>query len=152
MDIKIGQLVPAFKLLDADKNEVSLKDFRGKTIVLYFYPKDNTSGCTREVCDFSDAQKKFSKKNVLVIGISPDKPSSHVKFREKYDLPFLLLSDPEKQVAKLYVVLKKKNMYGKDVIGIGRSTFIIDKNGKLRAEFRGVKVDEHVEEVLASLG
>jgi thioredoxin-dependent peroxiredoxin len=149
--ITIGTTAPEFTLPNADGTAVSLKQFRGKTVVLYFYPKDNTPGCTQEACDFRDSFARLTAAGAIVLGVSADSPQSHAKFREKYTLPFELLADTEKKVIGLYDVWKEKNMYGKKVMGIQRSTFVIDAKGLIVAEFRGVKVKGHVDEILAAL-
>lgn len=149
--ITVGNLAPDFSLLGSDGNTHKLSDYRGKKIVLYFYPKDNTPGCTNEACDFRDNHNIIESKHAIVIGISKDNIKSHDKFINKLQLPFLLLADEEKNVCSLYDVLKEKNMYGKKVIGIERSTFIIDENGILLKEFRKVKVKNHVNEVIEYL-
>ena len=138
--ITIGNLAPDFKLMGSDNKEHKLSDYRGKKIILYFYPKDNTPGCSTEACDFRDNINYISTKNTIVIGISKDSIKSHDKFITKFNLPFLLLSDEEKIVCDLYDVIKEKNMYGKKVLGIERSTFIINEEGILTHEFRKVKV------------
>jgi len=143
-ELKIGNKAPDFSLPDADGNIVKLSDFRGKKVILYFYPKDNTSGCTREACDFRDATPRFDAADAVIVGVSPDSEASHRKFRDKYDLPFVLLADADKKVADLYGVYQEKNMCGKKSMGIVRSTFVIDENGKLAEEMRKVKVDGHV--------
>jgi peroxiredoxin Q/BCP len=148
---ELGDIAPNFTLTSSEGNEVSLKDFRGKKIVLYFYPKDMTPGCTIEACSFRDNYKEVKKRGAEIIGISADSAASHEKFSGKYELPFILLSDPEKNVAKLYGVWKKKALYGKLFFGIERSTFIIDEKGKIKAIFRKVKVKGHTEEVLDNL-
>ncbi len=145
---RVGKKAPDFTLTDANNNKVRLSDFAGKKVILYFYPRDNTPGCTQEACDFRDAKKKFDRKDTVILGVSPDTPKSHQNFQTKYDLPFVLLSDPEKKVADKYGVFKEKKMYGKTVMGIERSTFLIDKEGKLAKEMRGVKVKGHVDELL----
>lgn len=147
--ITIGNLAPDFKLMGSDNKEHKLSDYRGKKIILYFYPKDNTPGCSTEACDFRDNINYISTKNTIVIGISKDSIKSHDKFITKFNLPFLLLSDEEKIVCDLYDVIKEKNMYGKKVLGIERSTFIINEEGILTHEFRKVKVKGHVEEILS---
>lgn len=147
----IGDLAPDFTLMGSDGKEHKLSDYRGKKVVLYFYPKDNTPGCTTEACDFRDNIHEINNLNAVVLGISKDKLISHNKFIEKFDLPFVLLSDEEKVVCGIYDVIKEKNMYGKKVLGIERSTFIIDEDGKLVKEFRKVKVKGHIEEVLSEL-
>ncbi|MEE2727929.1 MAG: peroxiredoxin, partial [Candidatus Latescibacterota bacterium] len=126
-------------------------DFKGQKVVLYFYPKDDTPGCTKEACGFRDAQDDYMEANAVVIGVSPDSEKSHQRFRDKYDLPFLLLADPERQAIEGYDVWKEKNMYGKKYMGVERSTFIIDEDGILLEILRKVKVDGHVQSVLASL-
>ena len=149
--MEIGKLAPDFNLLGSDGNMHKLSDYKGRKVILYFYPKDNTPGCTAQACDIRDNYKKLTDENFIVLGISKDNLNSHNKFIEKFDLPFILLSDEEKTVCTMYDVIKEKNMYGKKVIGIERSTFIIDENGNLIKEFRKVKVKGHIEEVLNSL-
>ena len=146
-----GDPAPDFTVSDADGNPVSLSDFKGQKVVLYFYPKDDTPGCTKEACGFRDAQDDYMEANAVVIGVSPDSEKSHQRFRDKYDLPFLLLADPERQAIEAYDVWKEKNMYGKKYMGVERSTFIIDEDGILLEILRKVKVDGHVQSVLASL-
>ncbi len=146
--VRVGNKAPDFTLMDANSNKVRLSDFTGKKVILYFYPKDNTPGCTQEACDFRDAKKKFDRKDTVILGVSPDSAKSHQNFRTKHDLPFVLLSDPERKVAEKYGVFKEKKMYGKTVMGIERSTFLIDEQGKLAREMRGVKVKGHVDELL----
>ena len=147
-ELKIGAKAPDFSLPDTDGKTVRLSDFQGKKVILYFYPKDDTPGCTQEACDFRDAMPRFAEANAVIVGVSPDDGGSHEKFRRKYDLPFILLSDTEHKVAGLYGVWKKKSMYGKTFMGVERSTFYIDEQGKLAEEFRRVKVDGHVEVIL----
>ncbi len=149
--MEIGNLAPDFTLMGSDGKEHKLSDYRGKKVILYFYPKDNTPGCTTEACDFRDNINKINTLNAVVLGVSKDNLNSHNKFIEKFNLPFVLLSDEDKVVCDLYDVIKEKNMYGKKVLGIERSTFIIDENGILIKEFRKVKVKGHIEEVLNSL-
>jgi peroxiredoxin Q/BCP len=149
--IEEGKKAPVFTLPDSNEKKVSLKDFAGKNIVLYFYPKDNTSGCTAEACDFRDRLPNFSKVNAVVLGVSPDSPSSHKKFADKYELPFTLLSDEDKKVLEKYGVWQEKSMYGKKYMGVVRTTVIIDKNGIIKKIFPKVKVNGHVEEVLNTL-
>ena len=147
-----GESAPAFTLPASDGTKVSLKDFAGKSqVVLYFYPKDNTPGCTREACEFRDQAAKLEKKGAVVLGVSRDSLASHDKFIQKFKLPFLLLSDDDGAVCERYDVIREKNLYGKMVKGIERSTFVIDRDGKIKKVFRKVKVDGHVEEVLAVL-
>ncbi len=149
--LEVGKKAPDFVLPDQDGKKVSLKDFKGKKIVLYFYPKDNTSGCTKEACNFRDEFPKFKKSSAVIIGVSPDSVGSHKKFAEKYDLPFMLLADEDKKVLQLYDVWKEKSMYGKKYMGVERTTYIIDENGKIKKIFNKVKVDGHNEEVMKAL-
>jgi peroxiredoxin Q/BCP len=149
--MEVGKRAPDFALLDQDSNKVSLKDFAGKKVVLYFYPKDNTSGCTREACNFRDDFPKFKKSEAVIIGISPDSVESHKKFADKYDLPFTLLSDEDKKVLAKYDVWKEKSMYGRKYMGVERTTYIIDESGKIKKIFNKVKVDGHNEEVIEAL-
>lgn len=137
-----------FTLQETDGSNVSLEDFKGQNVVIYFYPKDNTSGCTTEATEFRDLYDEFKKLNTVVLGISRDSLKSHANFREKQNLPFLLLSDKDEEVHKLFDVMKLKKMYGKEYMGVERSTFIIDKDGELIKEFRNVKAKGHAEEVL----
>lgn len=151
MSIEVGSQAPDFTLKNQDDKEVSLSDFRGKHIVLYFYPKDMTPGCTTQACDFRDQYEKFSELDTVIIGISPDPIERHQKFIDKHDLPFQLLADEDHEVAELYGVWKLKKMFGKEFYGIERSTFIIDPDGILQKEYRKVRVKGHVEEVLADV-
>jgi len=146
-----GKKAPAITLKDQDGAKVSLNDFQGKNIVLYFYPKDNTSGCTKEACNFREDFPKFGKLNAVILGVSPDSVESHKKFTAKYNLPFSLLSDENKEVIEKYGVWKEKSMYGRKYMGVERSTFIIDKEGKVRKVFRKVKVADHNREVTEAL-
>ncbi|MBR7795275.1 thioredoxin-dependent thiol peroxidase [Agaribacter marinus] len=148
MTVQAGEKVANLTLPDQDGNQVSLSDFQGKHVVLYFYPKDMTPGCTTEACDFRDAHESFKELDAVIIGISPDPTTSHQKFMEKHDLPFLLLADEDHQVAEQFGVWKLKKNFGKEYYGIERSTFIIDKEGTLQQEYRKVKVKGHVEEAL----
>jgi peroxiredoxin Q/BCP len=148
MTIEVGQRVPDFELPDSTGNLVSLRDFRDRNVVLYFYPKDMTPGCTTEACDFRDKHEEFSHLNTVIIGISPDPIESHQKFIAKYNLPFVLLSDPDHKVAEMFGVWKLKKNYGKEYMGIERSTFVIDKQGTLVKEWRKVQVKGHVEDAL----
>lgn len=150
-DLKVGEKAPAFSIEDASGNKVALKDFIGKKVVLYFYPKDMTSGCTTEACDFRDSLPEFKKLDAVVLGVSPDPVKSHVKFTEKHDLNFPLLSDVDKKVVEKYGVWKEKSMYGKKYMGVERTTFIIDEKGKIQKIFPKVKVKGHVEEVKKAL-
>ena len=149
--LKVGAKAPDFSLPTGDGKTLTLKDLKGKNIVLYFYPKDNTSGCTREACSFRDNIKAVEKKNAVVIGVSTDSIESHKKFSGKYDLPFPLLSDAEKKMVRAYGVWKQKSMYGKKYWGIERTTFTIDAKGTITHIFPKVKVDGHTEEILAAL-
>lgn len=150
--LEVGKKAPSFSLPDTNGKKVSLKDFLGKRVILYFYPKDMTSGCTKEACDFRDNFPNFNKLNIQIIGISPDSIESHKKFAEKYNLPFILLSDEKKDVIQKYGVWKEKSLYGKKYMGVERTTFIIDENGKIMHIFPKVKVNGHVEEILKILG
>ncbi len=145
--IEENKKAPAFTLPDQNGKKVSLKDFLGKKVVLYFYPKDNTPGCTKEACDFRDAIEDFKKIKAVVLGISPDSVESHKKFADKYNLPFPLLSDPEKKVLQKYGVWKEKSMYGRKYMGVERTTVIINEKGKIIKIFPKVKVKGHVDEV-----
>jgi thioredoxin-dependent peroxiredoxin len=147
----IGKKIKDIKLLNNKGEKTSLKDFEGKKVLLYFYPRDNTPGCTQEACDFRDNYKAFSKQSVEVVGVSPDSVESHTKFVEKFDLPFTLLSDPDHELATYFGSYKEKNMYGKKVMGIERSTFLIDEEGVLVKEFRNVRAKGHVERVIKDL-
>tara|TARA_Y100001934_G_scaffold275653_1_gene370635 strand:+ start:58 stop:513 length:456 start_codon:yes stop_codon:yes gene_type:complete len=149
--LSVGDPAPNFTLADADGNLVKLSDFKGKKVVLYFYPKDDTPGCTKEACGFRDAQNEYWEANAVVIGVSPDSEKSHQRFRDKYDLPFLLLADPDRQAIDAFKVWKEKNMYGKKYMGVERSTFIIDEAGMVQEILRKVKVEGHVQAVLSSL-
>ncbi len=149
--LKINDKAPSFTLLSTEGKEISLEDFRGKKVILYFYPKDDTPGCTKEACSFRDNLLRIKKKGAVVIGISADSLSSHEKFKRKYDLNFHLLSDENKNVLKAYGVWKKKTMMGKSYMGIERTTFIIDEGGKILMIFSKVKVEGHVDEVLKVL-
>jgi peroxiredoxin Q/BCP len=151
MAVSIGKKAPEFSLPGSKGKNVSLSDFKGKTVVLYFYPKDDTPGCTKEACDFRDSAKKFTSKKAVVLGVSPDSLRSHDKFIDKFELPFELLSDADHEVAEKYGAWVEKSMYGKKYMGIERSTFVIDPEGKLKAIFRKVKVDGHVGEVLEAV-
>lgn len=149
--LQIGMQAPAFTLPDKNGTPVSLSDFRGQKVVLYFYPKDNTPGCTRQACGFAAAYEGFQAKNIAVIGISRDSVASHVRFAEKYDLPFTLLSDPERVAIEAYGVLQEKKMAGKVGMGVVRTTFIIDENGIITASMPKVKPDTNAAEVLEAL-
>ncbi len=146
-----GKKAPQFTLKDQSGKSVSLKDFLGKKVVLYFYPKDDTPGCTKEACNFRDDFKEIKKENAVILGVSADSETRHKKFVEKYKLPFTLLSDENKKVLEKYGVWKEKSMYGRKYMGIVRSTFIIDEKGKLKKIFPKVKVTNHNKEVLEAL-
>jgi peroxiredoxin Q/BCP len=149
--LEIGCRAPAFTLTDKDGNTVSLSDFLGRKVVLYFYPKDNTPGCTRQACAFAAAYEGFRAQNIAVIGISRDSTASHEKFARKYDLPFILLSDPDLQAIQSYGVWQEKKLYGKVSMGVVRSTFIIDAQGKLEKIMPKVKPDTNTAEILSYL-
>ena len=149
--LEVGIKAPEFTLPDKDGNTVSLSDFVGKKVVLYFYPKDNTPGCTRQACAFAAAYEGFKAKDVVVIGISKDSVASHLKFAQKHDLPFVLLSDPELQAIQAYGVWQEKKLYGKVSMGVGRTTFIIDDPGNIEKVMPKVKPDTTAAEILAYL-
>lgn len=149
--VSLNKKVPDFTLPATGDQELSLSDLKGKNVVLYFYPKDSTPGCTREGQDFRDNHAKFKRQNTVILGISRDSLKAHENFKARQEFPFELLSDKEEAVCKLFDVIKMKNMYGKKVRGIERSTFLIDDKGKLRQEWRKVKVDGHVDEVLEAV-
>lgn len=149
--LEAGMKAPDFTLEDKDGNKVSLSDFLGKKVVLYFYPRDNTPGCTRQACAFAGAYKGFKEKDVEVIGISRDSVASHAKFAEKHNLPFILLSDPELLAIKAYGVWQEKKLYGKVSFGVVRTTFIIDEAGNIEKVMKKVKPDTNAEEILAAL-
>ncbi len=146
-----GDKAPDFSAKDDKGNDVSLKDFRGKKLVLYFYPKDDTTGCTAEACDFRDNLARVKRKGAIVVGVSPDSEKKHAKFKTKYELTFPLLADEEKKIVTDYGVWKEKSMYGRKYMGVERTTFIIDEKGKIEKIFSKVKVAGHVDEVLAAL-
>ena len=149
--LEVGTKAPDFTLKDKDGISVSLSDFAGRKVVLYFYPKDNTPGCTRQACAFAAAYEGFKAKNVAVIGISKDSVASHLKFAQKYDLPFVLLSDPELQAIQAYGVWQEKKLYGKVSMGVVRTTFLIDEQGNLERIMPKVKPDTNAAEILAYL-
>jgi peroxiredoxin Q/BCP len=146
--LEIGTKAPAFTLLNQDGKKVKLSDFKGAHVVLYFYPRDNTPGCTKEACSFRDYHSQLQKLGVNVLGVSPDDPASHTKFRDDFELPFTLLADPDHEVAEKYGAWREKNMYGKKSMGIQRSTYWIDPAGKVAEVWKRVQVDGHVEQVL----
>jgi len=149
--IEEGKKAPDFKLASSEGGDVSLADLRGKTVVLYFYPKDDTPGCTREACAFRDSQASLKRKGVVVLGVSGDSLGSHQKFSDKYSLNFPLLSDPDKAVAKKYGAWGEKVMYGRKTVGMIRSTFVIDGEGVVQKVFPRVKVDGHADQVLEAV-
>lgn len=150
-ELGVADLAPDFTLTSNEGKKVSLKDYSGKKVILYFYPKDMTPGCTTEACSFRDNYSDIQKRGAVILGISADTEQSHQKFVSKYELPFLLLSDQDKEVSKEYGVWKEKSFLGKKYLGIERSTFIIDEKGKIQAIFRKVKVAGHTEEVLKNI-
>jgi peroxiredoxin Q/BCP len=150
--VEAGQPAPDFTLSDQHGQPVTLAQFRGTPVVLYFYPKDDTPGCTKQACAFRDARADYEKAGAKVIGVSPDSPASHEKFAEKYQLAFTLVADPEKRACEAYGVWKEKNMYGKKSMGVERTTVLIDANGVVRRIFPKVKVAGHVTKVMEALG
>lgn len=149
--IPIGQPAPDFSLNDQDGKPVTLADCKGSPLVLYFYPKDDTPGCTKEACAFRDAFAEYRKRGARILGVSPDPSSSHARFAEKYQLPFTLLADPDHEVCESYGVWKEKNMYGRKSMGVERTTYLIDGEGIVRAAFPRVKVDGHSDAVLRAI-
>ena len=149
--LAIGRPAPAFQLLSDEGKEVQLADFRGQQVVLYFYPKDDTPGCTTEACAFRDGAAALRQRGAVVLGVSTDSVASHQKFKAKFHLSFPLLSDEEKRAVQAYGVWKEKSMYGRTYMGIERTTFLIDRDGKIARIFPKVKVDGHCDEVLAAL-
>ncbi len=152
ISLKAGDKAPDFSLKNGEGKTVKLSDFKGKRVVLYFYPKDNTPGCTKQACSFQDNSSKFGALNAQVLGVSTDSVESHVKFAGKFSLTFPLLSDPDHAVAEKYGVWKEKTNYGKKYMGLVRTTFIIDETGKIAKVFNSVKVDGHEEKVLKAIG
>jgi thioredoxin-dependent peroxiredoxin len=151
MTVEVGKKVPAFKLPATGEQTISLSSLKGQNIVLYFYPRDSTPGCTTEGQDFRDSIAKFKRQNCVILGVSRDTLASHERFKEKQKFPFDLLSDTEEELCNLFDVIKLKNMYGKKHLGIERSTFIINDKGVLKQEWRKVKVKGHVDEVLSAV-
>ena len=149
--VKVGDRVPDFSTLDDSGRPVSLSDFKGKSVVLYFYPKDDTSGCTKEACDFRDAFPRFGKIDAEVVGVSPDSVESHVEFKKKYSMPFKLLADEGHKLADKFGVWKEKSMYGRKFMGVERTTVLIDPSGRVARIFPKVRVPGHVEEVETAL-
>jgi thioredoxin-dependent peroxiredoxin len=150
--LEVGAKAPAFSLVDDTGTKVKLADLKGKAVVLYFYPRDDTPGCTKEACAFRDRFAEMKKRGVEILGISTDSQESHAKFREKYNLPFPLLVDEGHSVAEKYGAWREKNMYGKKSMGIQRSTYLIDAKGKVAAVWTRVKVDGHEQQVLDAIG
>jgi thioredoxin-dependent peroxiredoxin len=150
--VEEGNPAPGFTLTSDSGEQVSLESLRGRPVVLYFYPKDDTPGCTTQACGIRDVWGEFERKGAVVLGVSPDSPKSHVKFREKYGLPFTLLSDEQHQVAEQYGTWVEKSTYGKTYMGVERSTFVIDAEGNVAKIMRKVKTAEHADDVLAALG
>ena len=151
MSLEIGDKAPDFTLPTDGGGKISLRDLKGKTVILYFYPKDDTSGCTAEACGFRDALPNFGKTGATVVGVSKDSSASHDKFKKKYKLPFTLASDEDTRIAQRYGVWVEKSMYGRKYMGMDRSTFLIDGKGVIRGLWRQVKVPGHVEEVLKAV-
>jgi peroxiredoxin Q/BCP len=150
--LKEGDKAPDIRVQTDAGAEFRLSDLKGKRVVLYFYPRADTPGCTVEACEFRDGIKAFAKKGVAVVGVSPDKPAAQAKFKQKYDLPFTLLADEEKAAAEAYGVWKEKNMYGKKVMGIARTTFVIGPDGRIEKIYGNVKAQGHAAQVLAEIG
>jgi thioredoxin-dependent peroxiredoxin len=146
-----GELAPDFTLTSDSGEPVTLSSFRGRTVILYFYPKDDTPGCTAQACGIRDSYDDFEQRGAVVLGVSPDEESSHVKFKQKYGLPFTLLADPEHEVAELYGVWGERKYMGKTYMGVERSTFLIDEDGRIAKVMRRVKPDTHAERVLEAL-
>lgn len=149
--LKPGAKAPEFSAETDGAEKIRLKDLRGKKVVLYFYPKDNTPGCTKEACDFRDSHGKFQEKGTVVLGVSPDSVKSHNNFKRKFELPFRLVSDPGHQIAQAYGVWVEKSMYGRKYMGIERATFVIDEKGNIAEIYRKVKVPGHIDDVLAKV-
>ena len=150
--LKEGTTAPAFATTNADGEAVKLKDFRGQKVVLYFYPKDDTPGCTKEACSFRDAFSKYKKQGITVLGVSPDSEASHKKFVTKYKLPFSLLADTDHSIAEAYGVYGEKKFMGRKYMGVYRTTFLIDEKGKIKKIFEKVKPEDHAAEVLGAFG
>lgn len=146
--VKEGATAPAFKTTNTDGESVSLKDLRGQKVVLYFYPKDDTPGCTKEACSFRDAYSKFKKRGITILGVSPDSEKAHQKFTAKYKLPFTLLADTDHSIADAYGVYGEKKFMGRTYLGVHRTTFLIDEKGKIKKVFEKVKPEDHADEVL----
>ena len=146
-----GDLAPDFTLTDKTGRDISLSDFRGQRVVLYFYPRDNTPGCTRQACAFRDAYSAFRDADAVIIGVSKDSVASHERFAEKYDLPFILLADPERRAIEAYGVWQEKHNYGKVSMGVVRTTFLIDREGKIEKVYEKVQPDRNAQQILADL-
>lgn len=151
MPLKTGTKAPAFKAEIQDGSSISLKDYKGMWIILYFYPKDNTSGCTTEACDFRDNLERITSQNTVVLGVSPDSIKSHTNFIAKHNLNFNLIADTNKEICNAYQIMGEKSMYGKKYMGVIRTTYIINPEGKIAFVFSPVKVKDHVDEVIAKL-
>jgi peroxiredoxin Q/BCP len=149
--LEVGDKAPNFQAADQDGEKVSLKDFKGRKVVLYFYPKDDTPGCTKEACSFRDGFSKFRKRKIEVLGVSVDDEKSHKKFAEKFDLPFRLLADTGRKIVTDYGVWGEKSMYGRKFMGINRVTYVIDEKGKIAGVWPKVKPEGHADEILAAL-
>lgn len=149
--LKEGQMAPDFSLMDENSQVRTMQEFRGEVVLLYFYPADDTPGCTKEACNFRDDYTAYQQAGVVILGVSPDSPKSHTKFKKKYDLPFTLLADEDNSLAEAYGVWGEKSLFGKKYMGILRTTFLVDRAGKIARVFEGVKVDGHSEEVLAAV-
>jgi peroxiredoxin Q/BCP len=149
--LEVGAKAPAFTLVTDQGTKAKLSDFKGSPVVLYFYPKDDTPGCTKEACAFRDASKELKKLGAIVLGVSPDSSESHAKFRDKYSLNFTLLADPDHALAEAYGAWREKNMYGKKSMGVQRSTYLIDTSGKVAKVWKKVSVDGHDAQVLEAL-
>jgi peroxiredoxin Q/BCP len=150
--LSVGDKAPGFATTDQDGKPVKLSDYKGKKVVLYFYPKDDTPGCTKEACNFRDAWPKLRRKKVDVLGVSVDDEKSHRKFADKYSLPFTLLADTDRKIVQDYGVWGEKSLYGRKYMGTNRVTYLIDERGKIAAVWPKVKVDDHVDEVLEAIG
>lgn len=148
VELNIGDTAPDFSAKDTQGNTVTLSNYKGNSIVLYFYPKDDTPGCTKEACNFKDDYVQYQKKGIIILGVSTDDQESHQQFAKKYKLPFPLLVDTDKSIVNCYGVYKEKNMYGKKYMGTNRTTFLIDKEGKIQHIFKKVNVEEHSREIL----
>lgn len=149
--IEEGKPAPEFELTSDDGSTVKLSDLRGRPVILYFYPKDDTPGCTKQACELRDAYSEYEERGAVILGVSPDSEASHTLFKEKYSLPFTLLADPDRTAAEAYDVWREKTNYGKTSMGIVRSTFVIDADGNLAKAFYGVKPDGHAEKILKAL-